>query len=161
MAQDYQHLFRDDPEWRERAARQAERLIDLTTFLDRVARLGPQQWTKPGPRVTYHDACQSHNALGIREAPRRIITEVLGLELVEMPESSVCCGFGGSFSVDYPQVSSAILARKLDNALSTEAPVVVADNPGCLMQIRGGLHARRSPVRALHLAELIVERLGM
>lgn len=161
MAQDYQHLFRDDPEWRERAARQAERLIDLTTFLDRVARLGPQQWTEPGPRVTYHDACQSHNALGIREAPRRIITEVLGLELVEMPESSVCCGFGGSFSVDYPQVSSAILGRKLDNALSTDAPVVVADNPGCLMQIRGGLHARRSPVRALHLAELIAERLGM
>ncbi|MDI3341214.1 MAG: LUD domain-containing protein [Sphaerobacter sp.] len=159
MAQDYEYLFRDDPAWRERAARQAARLIDLTTFLDRVARLGPQAWARPGPVVTYHDACQSHNALGIREAPRRIITEVLGLELVEMPESSVCCGFGGSFAIDYPQISSAILGRKLDHAAATGAPVIVADNPGCLMQLRGGLHARRSPVRALHLAELIVERL--
>jgi Fe-S oxidoreductase len=160
VAQDYQHLFRADPEWRERAARQAERLIDFTTFLDRVAALEPQRWVRPGPRVTYHDACQSHNALGIRAAPRRLLTEVLDCELVEMRESSVCCGFGGSFSVDYPQLSSAILARKLDNAAQTGAELIVTDNPGCLMQIRGGLHARGSTVRAVHLAELIAERLG-
>jgi Fe-S oxidoreductase len=159
MVQDYQHLFRDDSAWRERAARQAARLVDVTTFLDRVARLQPVEWAAPGPRVTYHDSCQSHNALGIREAPRRIIRDVLGLELIEMRESSVCCGFGGSFAADYPAVSSIIAGRKLENAESTMADVIVADNPGCLMQIRGALHARKSPMRALHLVELIDERL--
>jgi iron-sulfur cluster protein len=160
MAQDYQQLFADSPGWQERAATQARRLIDVTTFLDQVAQLGPETWSMPGPRVTYHDACQSHNALGIREAPRRLITEVLGLELTEMHDSSVCCGFGGSFSTDYPAISAIIAGRKLDNAGRTEADVIVADNPGCLMQIRGALHARHSPQRALHLVELIDERLN-
>jgi iron-sulfur cluster protein len=160
VVQDYQHLFRTEPDWQERAARQAERMVDLTTFLERVAALDPPQWARPGPRVTYHDACQSANALGIRAAPRRLLTEVLGCELVEMRESSVCCGFGGSFSLDYPRLSSIILGRKLDNALATGAELIVADNPGCLLQIRGGLHARGSAVRALHVAELFAERLA-
>lgn len=159
VVQDYQHLFRTDAEWRARAARQAERMIDFTRFVDQVAGLEHQRWERPGPRVTYHDACQSHNALGIRAAPRRLLTEVLGCELLEMRESSTCCGFGGSFSLDYPELSSVILARKLEHAAQTGAEILVADNPGCLMQLRGGLHARRSPVRALHLAELMAERL--
>lgn len=160
IVQDYQHLFRTEPVWRERAARVAERMVDLVTFLDRVAQLGPQPWTEPGPRVTYHDSCQSANALGLYAQPRRILTEVLGCEVVEMRESSFCCGFGGTFSLDYPQLSSIILARKLATAAETGAPIIVADNPGCLMQIRGGLHARGSAQRALHIAELFAERLA-
>jgi iron-sulfur cluster protein len=160
MVQDYQNLFVDAPGWQERAATQARRLIDVTTFLDSIAQLGPQSWQSPGASVTSHDAFQSHNALGIHDAPRRIITEVLGLEIVEMHDSSVCCGFGGSFSTDYPAVSAIIAGRKIDNADRTEADVIVADNPGCLMQIRGALHARQSPQRALHLVELIDERLS-
>jgi Fe-S oxidoreductase len=85
--------------------------------------------------------------------------DVLGLELREMWESSVCCGFGGSFAMDYPEVSSAILKRKLTNALETQSQVIVADNPGCLMQIKGGLHAQGSDVKAMHLMELIAGRL--
>jgi L-lactate dehydrogenase complex protein LldF len=159
MAQDYQSLFANSPDWQVRAAKQAERLIDVTDFLERVAHIEPMNWSSPGPRVTYHDSCQSHNALGIHDAPRRIITDVLGLELAEMHDSSVCCGFGGSFSTDYPAVSAIIAGRKLDNAERTTADVIVADNPGCLMQIRGALHARHSPMRALHLMELIDERM--
>ena len=160
VLQDYQHLFRTEPAWRERAARVAERMVDFVTFLDRIARLGPQSWTRPGPTVTYHDSCQSHNALGIRQAPRRLLTEVLGCTLVEMEDSSVCCGFGGSFSIDYPELSALFAGRKLDNALATGASAIIADNPGCLMQLRGALHARGSTVRALHLAELFAERLA-
>jgi Fe-S oxidoreductase len=74
-----------------------------------------------------------------------------------MRDSSVCCGFGGSFSIDYPAVSTAILRKKLDNAAAAQAQVIVSDNPGCLMQIRGGLLANASPMRAIHLAELIEE----
>ena len=159
MVQDYQSLFAGTPGWLERASGQAKRLIDITAFLDQVAKVAPMKWTTPGPRVTYHDSCQSHNALGIHDAPRRIVTEVLGLELVEMHDSSVCCGFGGSFSTDYPAVSAIIAGRKLDNASETSAEVILADNPGCIMQIRGALHARNSPMRALHLVELVDERM--
>ena len=109
--------------------------------------------------MTYHDSCQSHNALGIHDVPRRIISDVLGLEILEMRDSSVCCGFGGSFSTDYPAVSAIIAGRKIDNATATTADVIVADNPGCIMQLRGALHARKSEVRVLHLVELIDERM--
>ncbi len=160
IVQDYQHLFRDDPVWRERAARVAERLVDFVSFLDGVARLGPQQWMRPGPTVTYHDSCQSANALGLWEQPRRLLREVLGCQIVEMQESSFCCGFGGTFSLDHPRLSAAILERKVRTATETGAPIVVADNPGCLMQIRGGLHVRGSTLRALHVAELVAERLA-
>ena len=159
MVQDYQNLFADSPGWRERAASQAERLIEVTAFLDKVAQIQPLEWQSAGPLITYHDSCQSHNALGIHDVPRSIITDVLGLELREMRDSSVCCGFGGSFSTDYPAVSAIIAGRKLDNATATEAKVIVADNPGCIMQLRGALHARKSPVRVLHLMELIDERM--
>jgi Fe-S oxidoreductase len=161
IAQDYQHLFRDDDGWQRRAARQGERLIDFTTFMDEVARVDPADFPRDpaGPSVTIHDACQSANALGLGTGLRRIVGATLGLELREMRDSRVCCGFGGSFSVDYPRVSTAILRKKLGNAAGTSAGVIVSDNPGCLMQLRGGLTASGSPMRALHIAELIAERL--
>jgi Fe-S oxidoreductase len=161
VAQDYQHLFRDDPAWRKRAEQAAAKLVDVTTFLVEVAQLGHDDFLEHAATltVTWHDACQSRNALGLGEGGRKLITEVLGLELREMDDSSVCCGFGGSFSMDYPNVSVAILNKKLANASATEAQVIVSDNPGCIMQLRGGLHANHSPIRALHIAELVAERL--
>jgi Fe-S oxidoreductase len=163
MTDDYRHLFRNDPEWLARVETQAARLIEFTRFLIEIAQLTSAEFGPPEQggiaAVTYHDACQSHNALGLGETARALITDVLGIELREMADSSVCCGFGGSFSVDYPQVSSAILAKKLANAERTRAHAVIADNPGCLLQIRGGLSARNSPTRVLHIAELVAERL--
>jgi Fe-S oxidoreductase len=163
VVQDYAHLLRDDAEWRERAASQAAKLIDFATFVDEVAQLDGADFprTADSPVVTWHDACQSRNALGLGAGARRVITEVLRLELREMQDAHVCCGFGGSFAVDYPEVSSKILAKKLEHAAATAAHVIVSDNPGCLMQLRGGLAARNSPIRALHLAELMAERLSL
>ena len=160
MSQDYDVLFRDDPEWRDRARAQAARFMEFSAFIVNVARLGAEDFPGGSPAtVTIHDACQSANALGLGAEARQIVTEVLGYVLREMEDSRVCCGFGGSFSMDYPAVSTAILAKKLHNAESTSASLIVADNPGCLMQIRGGLNARGSDVRALHVAELLAERL--
>lgn len=161
IVHDYAHAFRNDPEWRDRAARQAEKLIDFTTFIDEIARLDPADFPRVAETqpVTYHDACQSANALGLGEGARRIICDLLGYELREMIDSKVCCGFGGSFAIDYPQVSSAILGKKLGNIEDTAAEIVVSDNPGCLMQIRGGFAARSGRTRVLHLAQLMVERL--
>jgi L-lactate dehydrogenase complex protein LldF len=159
IVDDYRHLLQHDSDWLRRVERLAEKIVDATTFLTDVAKIQPLSKWDSGPVVTYHDACQSHNALGIKEQPRYLIQDVLGLELREMRDSSVCCGFGGSFAMDFPEVSSAILQKKLNHAEVTEAPVLVSDNPGCLMQIKGGLHARGSKVKALHLMELMAERL--
>jgi Fe-S oxidoreductase len=161
ITQDYQTLFANDEEWQIRAATQAARLTEFASFIVDVAQLDPADLppAKDATAVTYHDACQSANALGLGGAARQIVTGLLGHELREMEDSRVCCGFGGSFSMDYPQVSTAILGKKLTNAAETGARVIVADNPGCLMQIRGGLQARDSDTRALHVAELLAERL--
>jgi L-lactate dehydrogenase complex protein LldF len=160
IAQDYQVLFNDDGDWSERARVQAARLREFSDFIVNVAKLDPVELAADtGQTVTIHDACQSANALGLGADAREIVTGLLGYDLREMADSSVCCGFGGSFSMDYPVVSSSILAKKVHNTEETGASIVVADNPGCLMQIRGGLNARESSIRALHVAELLASRL--
>ena len=161
MAQDYPYLFRNDGEWLERARRVADRVIDFSGFMERVARLpsGSLRNSAPEIKVTYHDACQTNNALGVTAEQRRLIHDVMGLELVEMNDSEFCCGFGGSFTFDHPEVSGRLLRRKLGNALETGANAIVSDNPGCLMHLRGGLKALDSRVEVLHLAELMARRL--
>lgn len=160
MVHDYPHLFRDDGEWLERALRVGAKVMDLTTFLMRVAR--PSKGAlDAGPfhPVTYHDFCQSHNVLGISAEPRWLIREVMGLELREMEDSDSCCGFGGSFSVEHPRVSRLIAERKLETAAATGVPIVVTDNPGCILHLRGAIDAAGRPLRVLHMAELLDERI--
>lgn len=162
MLDDYPHHFKDEPEWLERIERLRARVIDFTGFMYRVARLpeGALAADAPYPLVTYHDACQTHNCLGLREEPRHLIRSVLGLEMAELPESNACCGFGGSFSLEYPEVSKRVLGAKLQNVDATGAAVLVTDNTGCIMHLRGGMDATGRPVRVLHLAELMAERLA-
>ncbi len=160
ITHDYAHLFADEPAWQARAAALAKRTLDLTSFLTTVACLPDGALATPGGEaVTYHNFCQSHNVLGLKQEPRDLIERVMGLELVELPEAAVCCGFGGSVSVDYPEVSEQILARKLDNVDQTGVRTLVTDNPGCIMHLRGGMDASGRTVRVLHLAELLDERL--
>lgn len=158
---DYVHLLRDEPDWSERAQRLSDRVVDFTGFLKRAARLPEGSLSAPGTaqKVTYHDACQTNNVLGVKDEQRRIIQDVIGLKLTEMADSTMCCGFGGSFSFDHPDVSSRLLDRKLSRAGDTESEIIVTDNPGCIMQMRGGLKARGSGVEVLHLAELMARYL--
>jgi iron-sulfur cluster protein len=160
LTQDYLHLFRDDPAWLTRAEWLSRRVMDFTTFLDQVAALPAGSLAKPTREVvTYHDSCQGLNALGLREEPRRILRDVLGCELRELDENTLCCGFGGSFSFDYPEVAKRLMDRKLTNAQATGAPIVVTDNQGCIMHLRGGCDAGNRPLRVQHLAEMVAERL--
>jgi L-lactate dehydrogenase complex protein LldF len=162
LIQDAPHLLRDEPDWVARAAAVGRRVIDFARFVDGCARLPAGALAGPQPAaeaVTYHDACQSANCFGLGPEARRILRDVCGVEVREMAESSVCCGFGGTFSLEHPEVSRQILARKLANIEATGAPEVVMDNPGCLMHIRGGLRAAGRPERARHLAEVLAERL--
>jgi L-lactate dehydrogenase complex protein LldE len=104
-------------------------------------------------KVAYHDSCHLLRGLGESRAPRTLLKGVKGCELVELPGSDECCGFGGSFSVRLPEVSTAVLDKKLANAEATGADCLVACDAGCLMQMGGGLTRRGSRVRAVHLAQ--------
>ncbi|HKG25263.1 MAG TPA: LUD domain-containing protein [Thermomicrobiales bacterium] len=159
LTQDYSHLFRNEPAWKRRGEAIGARVMDFTSFLDQVAQLpegslaGDERLT-----VTYHDSCQGANALGLRQEPRRLLRDVLGYEIRELEENTLCCGFGGSFGFDFPAISERLMNRKLDNAQATGAPILVTDNQGCIMHLRGGCDAAGRPLKVVHLAELIADR---
>jgi Fe-S oxidoreductase len=158
LSQDYLHLFRDEPAWLARAKLIAERVVDFTSFIDCVADLGPASLAYTNPRVlAYHDSCQGLNALGLKRAPRRILADVLGHEVRDLAEARVCCGFGGGFSFDYPEISERLMNSKLDDVEATGAYQIVTDNQGCILQLRGGIDAQGRRLEVLHLAQLVAE----
>ncbi len=106
-------------------------------------------------RVTYHPTCHSLRLLRVGDRPLRLLREVRGLDLVELPEAESCCGFGGTFSLKNPDVSTAMLADKMSNVLATRAEVCSAGDSSCLMHIGGGLSRLQAGVRTVHLAEIL------
>ena len=155
---EYPTLLRDTPA-RADAERMAGRTYELSQFLVRV--LGKTRFkASVSGRVTYHDSCHLLRGLHESEAPRILLKNLDGAELVELPGGDECCGFGGSFSVRLPEVSTQILDKKIRNIEATGAACVVACDSGCLMQMGGGLSRRRSKVRPVHLAELIAGEQG-
>lgn len=136
----------------ERAVGIAGKVMDFSAFARDVLDLKcPTQSTG---RVTYHDPCHQVRGLGTSGCSRDLIRRV-GLELVEMEDSDECCGFAGSYAVKQSGVSNAILGRKIAHIAETGAQTLVTDCPGCIMQIRGGLHKRKMPVEVCHTAEII------
>jgi L-lactate dehydrogenase complex protein LldE len=130
------------------------RIFEFSELL--VNRLGVEDVGAAFPhRVTYHPSCHSLRMLHVGDAPRKLLRAVRGLELVELPNQEQCCGFGGTFAVKNADVSAAMLAEKDACIRQTGAEVVTALDNSCLMQIYGGLHRARSPVRTLHLAEIL------
>src|ERR687885_528036 len=106
-------------------------------------------------RVTWHDACHGLRDLNIRSEPRRLLRRVRGAEFVEMANADACCGFGGTFSVKYPEISVAILDQKIEAIERAGVQAVVSGDASCLMQIGGRLSRNRSKVQVMHLAELL------
>jgi L-lactate dehydrogenase complex protein LldE len=106
-------------------------------------------------RVTYHPTCHSVRMLGVGDRPLRLLGNVRGIDLVELPRSEECCGFGGTFSIKNPDVSTAMLADKMESVIETGAEVVCAGDRSCLMHIGGGLNRIRAGIRTLHLAEIL------
>jgi len=137
----------------------AEKTRELTDFIVNV--LGVTDVGASGSGLmTYHDACHLLRELNIAEEPRSLIQNVHGVELQEMPNSDACCGFGGLFSVKFPEVSTAILDDKLANIEQTGASTVVANDCGCLMHMGGAMHRAGSTVRPRHIAEILAEGLA-
>src|SRR5579872_5180999 len=138
LAKHYPGLFADDPNLAPRANRFAAKVYELASFLTDVLGIESVEATY-ARRVTYHDSCSGLRELGIAKQPRKLLASVRGLELVEMEESETCCGFGGTFAVKFGEISSAIAERKVENIEMTDAPVVLAGDLGCLMNMAGKL----------------------
>ncbi len=107
--------------------------------------------------VTYHDSCSGLRELGIKTQPRQLLNTVQGLQLTEMPEAEVCCGFGGTFCVKYPEISTRLVSDKIANIQTTEAQVVLAGDLGCLFNIAGRLKRLDSPIKVYHVAEVLAD----
>ncbi len=149
---EYPHLFEDNPALRARIDQLGERTFELTTFLVNV--LGIEDFGARFPaRVTYHDGCHALRGLGIHDEPRRLLSHVEGLELVEM--DPWCCGFGGTFAVRMPEVSGAMMEEKLRLIKATDAQYVVSTELGCMMNIGGGLTRHQLAPRMVHLANVL------
>ncbi len=154
MVQHYTALFADEQDWQRRAHAVAKRTFELSSFLVRVLKIEDVGARFAG-RVTWHDACHGLRDLGIHDEPRRLIKHVREAEFVELENADACCGFGGTFSVKYPEISAAILDQKIEAIERAGVDAVVSGDASCLMQIGGRLSRLGSKVRVMHLAELL------
>ena len=150
----YPHLMSGDEDAGRRARAFAERVHELAAFLVDVRGMS----TVPGAfagRVTYHDGCSGLRELKIKQQPRRLLAAVQGLELIEMPGTETCCGFGGLFSVKFPDISNAMVSAKTANIDGVAPELVLSGELGCLMNIAGKLAREGSPVAVRHVAEVL------
>ena len=150
----YAGLFAAEPEWRKRAEAVAAKTYELVSFLADVVGVTAVSARFDGS-VTYHDSCSGLRELGIRAQPRRLLKTVAGLELRELPDADVCCGFGGTFCVKYPDISNAIVAEKTANIAATGAATLLAGDLGCLMNMAGKLKREGHATQSRHVAEVL------
>jgi len=150
----YEELFANDPIWLSRAKALAVRTYEFTEYLVDVLGVTDFGARWDGP-LTYHPTCHLHRGLGIDRQPRALLANIKGAEIRELPEAEDCCGFGGIFSVEHPELSAEMLKRKIKNLNATQSPTLVVCDAGCLMHIQGGLHRNKMKQKVLHIAELL------
>ncbi len=149
----YPELFEGDAGWSPRARALAAKTFELTVFLNDVLKAAPQARFEGA--VTYHDSCSGLRELGIKAQPRNLLAQVEGMTLIEMKDPDVCCGFGGTFCVKYPDVSNKIVEKKSANIAASGATTLLAGDLGCLMNMAGKLSREGSKVRVRHIAEVL------
>lgn len=157
MVHHFRELFSGDLDWSVRAEKLTERTHEFASFLVNVLGVDDLGASFNG-RVTWHDACHGLRDLNLHSEPRRLIRNVRGVEFVEMANADACCGFGGTFSVKYPEISVAILDHKIESIEKAGVRAVISGDASCLMQIGGRLSRKASAVRPMHLAELLAAR---
>ena len=151
---EYGHLLHDDPAWAERARAFAAKVKDVTEFLASIE-LNTRDLKPLNVTVTYQEPCHLAHAQRISAQPRRLLKAIPGLALKEMQESSLCCGSAGVYNVTEPEMAARLGNRKLDNAEATRAEILVTANPGCHLQLAGGLRRRGSAMQVRHIVELL------
>ncbi|SDX58549.1 L-lactate dehydrogenase complex protein LldE [Albimonas donghaensis] len=157
IIKDYPEMFSAGDRWRARAEKLAAKTFEITAFLADVlpdAKVAAEAPAGVG-KVTYHDSCSGLRSLGIKDQPRALLGRVKGVEVSEMVESEVCCGFGGTFCVKYPEISERMVADKARNAEESGAELLLAGDLGCLMNMAGRLTREGRPVKARHVVEVL------
>jgi L-lactate dehydrogenase complex protein LldE len=160
LSHHYPGLFDDDPAMKARAEDLARRSHELVSFLVDVLGVNSVAARFDGA-VTYHDSCSGLRELGVKQQPRRLLSSVKGLELKEMATPEVCCGFGGTFCVKYPEISNAMVGEKSADIARSGADTLLAGDLGCLMNMAGKLQRQGSPVRVRHVAEVLADMAGL
>ncbi len=154
----YPELFAGDAQWEERTTNFAAKVFELVSFLSDVMFFQEIDVTFQG-RVTYHDSCSGLRELGIARQPRKLLQQVEGLELKEMENPDVCCGFGGTFCVKYSDISNAIVEKKTATIEAAEVDMLLAGDLGCLMNMAGKLQREGKTTKVRHVAEVLAGRL--
>jgi L-lactate dehydrogenase complex protein LldE len=150
----YPELFRDEPEWEARARELAGRTYELVSFL--VERCGVDRVdARYRGTATYHDSCSGLRELGVKAQPRKLLGSVEGLTLKELPGAEVCCGFGGTFCIKYPEISTRIAEEKTKDIAATGAGLLLAGDLGCLLNMAGKLKREGSAIETRHVAEVL------
>jgi L-lactate dehydrogenase complex protein LldE len=154
LRHDYPALFADEPDWRRRAEDLSRRSHELLSFLVDVLKVDRVDAHYDG-RVTYHDSCAGLREMGVRAQPRKLLMGVQGLQLVEMKGTDECCGFGGTFCVKYPEISTKMVDDKIANIEASGADTVLGGDLGCLLNIAGRIKRQGKAIRVMHTAELL------
>lgn len=150
----YVDLFEDEPQWLEKAKELADRSYELISFLTDV--MGLESVTASYPSsVTYHDSCSGLRELGIKQQPRKLLSSIDDLQLKEMDNSDVCCGFGGTFCVKFPEISVHMASDKVENIENSGAETLLGGDLGCLLNISGRLKRLDKRVKVYHTAEVL------
>ena len=149
----YQKLFESDSNWKAAAEDLAKRTYELTTFLSQVCKL--ELTATFNKTITYHDSCAGLRELGVKHQPRELLAQVEGLTLHEMEDSEVCCGFGGTFCVKYPDISERMVSDKTDNIKKAKADVILGGDLGCLLNIAGRIKREGGETKVFHVAEVL------
>ena len=152
----YPELFADEPNDLPEVHRFADRVYELTSFLTDIARLERVEARYDGT-VTYHDSCSGLRELGVQAQPRRLLATVAGLKLKELPGADVCCGFGGTFCIKYPEISERMAADKIADAAATGADTLLAGDLGCLLNMAGKASRAGRALRVRHVAEVLAD----
>lgn len=153
MLKQYGELLADDPVYAERAHAFSNKVRDVTEFLAALPVAPPRGAVRA--RVTYHDACHLAHGQGVRDAPRALLKQIPGLELIELPDADTCCGSAGSYNLTEPEMARRLGDRKAANIRATGATCVAAANPGCAMQIQASLRRAGVDATVLHPVELL------
>ena len=154
MIKDYPQMLADDPAWAKRAAAMSAKTHELVSFLTDVMGVNAVA-AAADLHVTYHDSCSGLRSLEVHDQPRALLGSISGLRLTEMNDADVCCGFGGTFCVKYPDISGEMVRKKTENIAATGADLVLAGDLGCLMNMAGKLSREGRPIRARHVAEVL------
>ncbi len=150
----YPGLFAGDAAWQARAEAFSAKVFELVSFLTDILGVTKVDATYEGT-ITYHDSCSGLRELGIKAQPRQLLRTIEGVKIVEMGESDVCCGFGGTFSVKYPEISNEIVGRKTEKVGEAAADTLLAGDLGCLMNMAGKLKRQGAPTQVRHVAEVL------